>query len=218
LPVPLQRAAQSGSPLRDGRLRPNSLLQGPLPQALPASRQASRRCAVVGCAGRFYARGLCLRHYREQIDAGLCAVDGCAELAGPTGARGYCSLHYKRLRTRGAIGGAERERGPHLSTLPGRCWLDPQGYRRVKVNGAIRGEHQLVMGDHRSRRLRAYETVHHRNGVRHDNRLSNLEFWAKPHPPGQRVADVVAWVVREYPQEVRALLGRCEHAIARASA
>jgi hypothetical protein len=171
------------------------------------SRQASRRCAIDGCAGRFYARGLCLRHYREQIDAGDCAVDGCTEPAGPNGARGYCSLHYKRLRSRGEIGTAERERAPHLSTLPGRSWLDPQGYRRVKVNGAIRGVHQLVMERHLGRRLRAYETVHHRNGVRHDNAVCNLELWAKPHPPGQRVADLVAWVVREYPGEVRALLG-----------
>ena len=62
------------------------------------------------------------------------------------------------------------------------------------------------MEQHLGRRVRAYETVHHRNGVRHDNRLSNLELWAKPHPPGQRVADLVAWVVREYPAEVRAVL------------
>jgi hypothetical protein len=155
------------------------------------SRQASRRCAIDGCAGRFYARGLCLRHYRQQIDAGDCAVDGCTEPAGPSGARGYCSLHYKRLRSRGEIGTAERERAPHLSTLPGRSWLDPQGYRRVKVNGAIRGVHQLVMERHLGRRLRAFESVHHRNGVRHDNAVCNLELWAEPHPPGQRVADLV---------------------------
>jgi hypothetical protein len=170
-------------------------------------RQASRRCAIDGCDGSFYARGLCLRHYREQIDAGQCAAEGCTERADPAGARGYCSLHYKRLRTRGEIGGAERERAPHLSTLPGKAWIDAQGYRRVKVNGAIRGEHHLVMEHHLGRRLRVHETVHHRNGVRHDNRLSNLELWAKPHPPGQRVADLVAWVVREYPDEARALLG-----------
>lgn len=171
------------------------------------SRQASRRCAVDGCASCFYARGLCLHHYREQIDAGQCAVAGCTEPAGASGARGYCSLHYKRVRTRGEIGAAERERAPHGSAGPGKPWLDPQGYRRVKVNGAIRGEHHLVMERQLGRRLRVYETVHHRSGVRHDNRLSNLELWAKPHPPGQRVADLVAWVAREYPGEVRALLG-----------
>jgi hypothetical protein len=170
------------------------------------ARQASRRCAVEDCVESFYARGLCLRHYREQIDAGQCAAEGCTERADAAGARGYCSLHYKRLRTRGEIGGAERERAPHLSTLPGKAWIDAQGYRRVKVNGAIRGEHHLMMEHHLGRRLRAHETVHHRNGVRQDNRLSNLELWAKPHPPGQRVADLVAWVVREYHDEVGALL------------
>jgi hypothetical protein len=92
------------------------------------SRQASRRCAVDGCASCFYARGLCLHHYREQIDAGQCAVAGCTEPAGASGARGYCSLHYKRVRTRGEIGAAERERAPHGSAGPGKPWLDPQGY------------------------------------------------------------------------------------------
>ena len=39
-----------------------------------------------------------------------------------------------------------------------------------------------------------------------DNRPENLELWNRPYPPGQRVSDLVQWVVHEYPAEVAGLL------------
>lgn len=40
------------------------------------------------------------------------------------------------------------------------------------------------------RKLEKYETVHHKNGKRYDNRPDNLELWRRNHPSGQRVTDV----------------------------
>lgn len=54
-------------------------------------------------------------------------------------------------------------------------------------------EHILVMEAMLGRRLRYDENVHHRNGVRSDNRRENLELWTRPQPPGIRVSDAVAW-------------------------
>jgi hypothetical protein len=45
------------------------------------------------------------------------------------------------------------------------------------------------------RALRPFENVHHKNGVRFDNRLENLELWSSVQPAGQRVTDKVAFAV-----------------------
>lgn len=51
------------------------------------------------------------------------------------------------------------------------------------------------MAEKISRPLLPGENVHHKNGVRDDNRPENLELWRKKQPCGQRVEDIIRYAV-----------------------
>ena len=123
--------------------------------------------------------------------------------------RGLCGACYTRAKTEGTLEStAPPPRRNIRKRQVGDRWLDPQGYVRVAVEGApyIVPEHRLVMQRILGRSLIKGETVHHKNGVRDDNRPENLELWFSPQPYGQRVDDLIEYVVREHRDQVLARL------------
>ncbi|WP_055477572.1 HNH endonuclease [Sphaerimonospora mesophila] len=67
------------------------------------------------------------------------------------------------------------------------------GYIEIKTEKGWLREHVHVMEEHIGRRLLPGESVHHKNGIRDDNRIENLELWTRAQPAGQRVTDMLSW-------------------------
>lgn len=83
--------------------------------------------------------------------------------------------------------------GPRRKSENGTGYINKYGYRviyRDHPNANPRTkiilEHIFVMSQLKGRPMRKGETVHHKNGIRQDNRPENLELWTSRHPAGVR--------------------------------
>lgn len=173
-----------------------------------------RTCVIAACGRPHQARGYCAAHYqralkgkpidaplkkrRENLDA--CSVGGCDRTAE---ARGMCRMHYFRWRMSGDAGAPESQRpgGSRTVKRNGYVVIHMPDHPNADAKGAVL-EHRLVMSTALGRPLAAWENVHHRNGVKDDNRPENLELWVTPQPTGQRPEDIARWLVDHYPTAV----------------
>lgn len=169
-----------------------------------------RKCSLNDCQGRHYGLGLCHKHYdtrrrSEGAKGGLrCKMSGCIRAAFIAG---MCSGHHARSRR-----GDDSASPIKGRDVPAQGYLVSRGYRVVyapehpnsRRNGTVL-QHVMVMSSLLGRPLAANENVHHRNGIRDDNRPENLELWTTSQPPGQRVSEKLSWAtsfVAQYAPDV----------------
>lgn len=158
-------------------------------------------CNFDGCERAARTKGLCGTHDMQKrlglelrpirakwVRHYTCTFAGCGR---EHRAHGLCDTHLR-----------QRIRGKDLTPIrvPAHRYVTAQGYVKVfrpeHPNAQGKGwifEHVEVMSQMLDRPLLPGENVHHRNGVRADNRPENLELWVKRQCPGQRVEDVTHW-------------------------
>lgn len=157
---------------------------------------AKRKCSIDNCNKDHRARGYCAMHYCRWQAHGdpykvtfvktprgpKCIVPDCSN---KVRAKNLCEKHYCRWKKYGDTNERLIPSGPDSSNWKGGRHISKEGYVRISVpRGGYKLEHRLVMERKLGRQLLPTETVHHVNGNRADNRLSNLQLRKNAHGPG----------------------------------
>ena len=167
-------------------------------------------CFIENCQEKFHAKGFCHTHY-AQMKRGIkkgemkpfvrrkrkygpgikCFINSCQRDAERAM---MCMGHYQRVQTHG-------DPLEHKPIIERKGWhyhatgykvLSGTGHPNVNKAGTIM-EHIKIMSDHLGRPLKKGENVHHKNGIRDDNRIENLELWTKHQPTGSRIKDLIIY-------------------------
>ncbi len=166
-----------------------------------------KTCAVASCDKKSHAKGYCSGHYSRWLRTGSVHEDIPIKRGKMSDSqRKAKNAEHMRLCRQKAREFDGRMFGQRIPVQEPGSWdiwrTNDKGYiyRRRYVRrfpGDRRAEQQLqhryIMSEFLGRELRPEETVHHKNGIHHDNRIENLELWTKSQPYGQRVADLIGW-------------------------
>ena len=132
---------------------------------------------------------VCATVFQTRWDRQVCCSRSCAR-----------RLDAKRYGPKNWKGGVNKHANGYLKELA-------KGHPHADKSGYVM-QHRLVMERMLGRHLVLGEHVHHKNGVRDDNRPENLELWVdNKDPAGQRMIDRARdYLARLLPEERAALI------------
>jgi hypothetical protein len=139
-------------------------------------------CKVKDCFKKSKAHGFCSMHnhrnnrhgdplggtkFRDRNPPKKCTIPDCNH---KYLCNGLCRLHYERFRRHG-------DPIKTVRNTPGNGHVSKQGYRGHRINTKYFQEHRLIMEKHLGRKLLPFpqEVVHHIDGNRLNNDISNLQ-------------------------------------------
>lgn len=159
-----------------------------------AHRNNGEICTVDGCRKNQQMRTLCGFHYNKWRASTKPKCD-VAECNGPAMHLLWCDKHYQRVKKYGSTELPPKRRELHPNWRGGE-YVDGCGYLRVRLypgdrwysgDGGKRQsipKHRLIMQEYLGRQLSSDETVHHIDGDRLNNDISNLQLRMGKHGKG----------------------------------
>jgi len=143
-------------------------------------------CSIKNCNKPARCKGYCSMHYSRFILTGdplktptgkergkksICSIENCNSFVE---GNSYCHKHNCKFKKYGnPLGG--REQGVGKYARNGYWLVLRKNWPTSRKDGYVL-EHRYVMENYLGRSLEKDEIVHHKNGIRTDNRIENLEL------------------------------------------